>query len=90
MTKRPSGRRTMRIGFSLLGLALIGFLVSLFLSDLLPLDQQPAEHWRMVADQIASALWPLCFMAGIACVAFGYLVFAISFLPSSEDNASNH
>jgi hypothetical protein len=79
----------MRIGFILLGLALIGFGVSFALSDLLPIDYA-AENWRTVADQIASALWPLCFMAGIACVAFGYLVFAISFLPGSEDNASNH
>ena len=85
MTQRPNGKSLMRVGGLALLVGLIALVAHGLVSGFMPMDQYPVEHWSQYVE-----IWaPIIFTFGLPLGAFawliGYLIFAISFLPSKED-----
>ena len=89
MTRRPTGRVTMRVGFVLLGLGLVAFALQTFGPEILAIDDYSVESWRHAVYLFATQIGPLCLALGMLLWTVGYIVFALSFLPGSEDHAQD-
>ena len=81
MTRRPTGQVTMRAGLALLGLGLAAFMLQNFGPELLAMDYS--------VYVLATQIGPLCLGLGMLFWAVGYIVFALSFLPGSNDHAQD-
>jgi hypothetical protein len=79
----------MRVGLVLFALGLIALLVTTFGQELLGIYRYPPDNWRNTFYVFASQFGPLCLFLGVLCWAVGYIVFALSFLPSSDQNAQD-
>ena len=84
MMDRPTGKILMRGGIASIAIGLTA-LIAGSLTGMMPMDQYPIESWRQIVALWAPPVFTICIPLGIVAWLVGYLVFAISFLPSKAD-----
>ena len=85
LTKRPTGKRAMLAGTILLLVGVVALLAHGTVNGFWLNDQYPIEHWSQYVAIWAPALFSTCIPLGAVAWLTGYVVFAVSFLPSRDD-----